>query len=187
MICKRTFGQLAGTAIVGLGIAFASTAPAMAQDLSQPESNQTNGVTTLQGADGLTRTTFPVEQPGVQGRNLDLQPGDEINISVDGQTAEIINAAGDVVGSFTAPQLYDDEGNELTARFAFHEGMLIVAETGPTARDACTKASVDKWTYRVGATGVCGALGAGTGGLAGGLCGLGAAAVEDRINFDKVC
>ncbi|AEX47232.1 hypothetical protein CDB402_1936 [Corynebacterium diphtheriae INCA 402] len=33
---------------------------------------------------------------------MDLQPGDEINISVDGQTAEIINAAGDVVGSFTA-------------------------------------------------------------------------------------
>lgn len=187
MVFKQAYGRLAGSVIVGLGIAFASTAPATAQNLSQAESNLGAEVTTLQGSDGLTRTTSPVEQPGVQGRNLDLQPGDEINISVDGQTAEIINAAGDVVGSFTAPQIYDIEGNELSASFVFYDGMLILTETGPTARGACTKATVGKWTYRIGAAGVCGALAAGTGGLAGGACGLGANAAEDHIDFNKVC
>lgn len=187
MISRRTLGRAAGAAIVGLGIAFASTAPAMAQDLTRFEDNQEIGSMTLQGSDGLTRTTSPVEQPGVQGRNLHLQPGDHVNISGDGQTADIINADGDVVGSFTAPKLYDDEGEELSARFFLHEGMLILAQTGPTARDACTKATVGKWTYRVGAAGVCGALGAGSGGLAGGACGLGANLAEDHINFNKVC
>ena len=56
----------------------------MAQDLTRFEDNQEIGSMTLQGSDGLTRTTSPVEQPGVQGRNLHLQPGDHVNISGDG-------------------------------------------------------------------------------------------------------
>ncbi|WP_155860784.1 hypothetical protein [Corynebacterium timonense] len=187
MICKRAFGRVAGAALVGVGLALAPATPTVAQEGAHAGSQVGDDSFILQGADGLTRSTSPVEQPGVQGRHIELQPGDRIEISADGQTADLVNKDGDVVGSFTAPQIYDADGNELSARFAQYEDMLILAETGPSTRDACTKATVGKWTYRIGAAGVCGALGAATGGVAGGACGLGATWAEDNINFDSVC
>lgn len=187
MICKRAFGKATAVAVLGAGLAFASTMPAVAQDLAPAASASAPDTLVLQGADGLTRSTTPVEQSGVQGRQLNLKPGDRIDISADGQRAELVNKDGEIVGAFTAPGLYDEDGNELPARFVTYENMLILSETGVAARDACTKATVGKWTYRVGAAGVCGALGAASGGLAGGACGLGAAAAEDNIDFDTVC
>lgn len=187
MICKRTFGKVAGAALMGVGLAFAPAVSADAQEGDYAVSQVGDSSFVLQGADGLTRSTLPVDQPGVQGRHIELQPGDRIEISGDGQIADLVNKDGDVVGSFTAPQIYDADGNELSASFVQYEDMLILAETGLSSRDACTKAAVGKWTYRVGATGVCGALGAGTGGVAAGACGLGAAWAEDNINFDSVC
>ena len=151
--------------------------------------NVQNSDTTLvlMGSDGKTRTTKEVDQPGVQGRKVELAKNDSLHLSDDGKVADIINGNGEVVGSFTAPRLFDENGSELSARFFVYDDILILAQEGIANRDACTKATVGKWTYRVGAAGVCGALGAGTGGLAGGACGLGASLAEDHIDFDKVC
>lgn len=141
----------------------------------------------LPGSDGLTRRAVPAPDSTIQGKKVELQPGDRIDISVDGQTAHIVNSEGEIVGDFTAPRLYDDQGNELDARFVTYEDLLILAQTGITTRDACTKATVGKWTYRIGAAGVCTAAGLGLTPGAGAACGLGASGLEDQIPFDKVC
>lgn len=116
-----------------------------------------------------------------------LQPGDVVVISNDEQRADIMNVHGEVVGSFTNPQLYDDQGKEINARFFLVDDILALTERGTGYRETCTKATVVKRTYRIGALGVCGASGAGTGGLGGAACGAGSMALEDSINFESVC
>lgn len=91
------------------------------------------------------------------------------------------------VGIFEAPQLYDGAGNQIPAALKVSDNLLLVVQSGTQNRSACGKATAGKWTYRIGAAGVCGALAAGTGGVTGAACGLGASAAEDHINFDSVC
>lgn len=74
MICKRTFGKVAGAALMGVGLAFAPAVSADAQEGDYAVSQVGDNSFVLQDADGLTRSTLPVDQPGVQGRHIELQP-----------------------------------------------------------------------------------------------------------------
>ncbi|MFI5504728.1 hypothetical protein ACFLIN_05165 [Corynebacterium kutscheri] len=187
MISYRKFSKLIVSSTLGFIIACSTTFPASAQNYTESNTTQSSHDNALLGSDGLIRKTRKVEDADIQGRKLDLQPGDIVKISADGQQADIINSKGEVVGSFTSPGLYDHDGNKLDTRFVYDDEILSLIEDGALFVDACGKSTLGKWTYRVGAAGVCGAFGAGTSGLGGAACGLGFAALEDQINFDKVC
>lgn len=190
MISRRFIAS----AFAGL-LFIAGSAPLAGAQSSQSSSNLGNNVAEansetqlLLGSDGKDRATTPVDEPGIQGKKVELLPGDRLEVTEDGQKAHIINADGDVVGIFEAPRLVTEDGTEKEARFAVSGELLTLqAQQGGIQLMSCTRAEVGKWTYRVGVIGVCGALAAGTGGVAGGLCGLGAAWAEDNIPFDSVC
>lgn len=71
MICKRAFGKMAGTALVGLSIALASTVPAQATETPNPKlsHNQVAGQSqTVTYSDGTTVTGVMADD----GQNVQL-------------------------------------------------------------------------------------------------------------------
>lgn len=124
---SKSFLKKISYLIATLGFLLCCAIPASADDLNADVSNSS---AVLQGADGLTRSTIPVDYIGLHGKRLALQPGDVVVISNDDQRADIMNVHGEVVGSFTNPQLYDDQGKEINARFFLVDDILALTERG---------------------------------------------------------
>lgn len=163
---------------------------AMVSAAEQVEVSPQSGVVSrpdmLQGSDGVARRIEDFDQDGLQGRRVFLSDGDRLEVKAGGTQVSLVNSDGDEVGVFSNPTVVQD-GHSKPGVFSVVGDVVTVAPAGPQFRDACRKATVGKWTYRIGATGVCTAFGLGTSGLGGAACGLGASAAEDQINFDKVC
>lgn len=178
-VAAATLGIVPNQVVVG--------AEEAASPISSYQSAATDHIANLQGSDGKVREVRTASRNGVQGRELSLLDGDELKVSEDGSVVSLYNGDGIIVGTFESPELEDEKGNSIDARFSTYENFLLVIEDGVSNRSGCGKATAGKWVYRVGAAGVCTAASLGMGPLGGAGCSLGAAAFEDEIPFDNVC
>lgn len=139
------------------------------------------------GKDGIARTVVTKDN-GAGGENtlsneLKLMPGDRVEISEDGLVASVFENDGSLLGEFVSPTV-NVEGEDIQGQFEFENGNLLTTfDDDVTLPFACWQGTTAKWTWRVAAGLVCGALGVVTvpGGFA---CGLGAAGAEDAMNID---
>lgn len=167
----------------------ASISSQVVATLSDKDTTASFSIETLQGSDGLHRWAVYNKKSGIDGKKITLYRGDTLQISEDAKQVRIVNRKGNTVGTFNAPEIVTDDGEVTPAKFSIRNGNYVTLdyETPQYAARSCWRATLGKWTYRVGAGGICTAFGLGTSGVGGFACGLGAAYIEDKIPFNSVC
>lgn len=140
------------------------------------------------GDDGVARTVV-TEDNGAGGKNalsneLKLASGDRVEISPDGLVVSVYQKGGSLLGEFVSPSV-NINGEDVQGQFEFEDGNLLTTfHDNVELPFGCWQGTTAKWTWRVAAGMVCGALGVVSvpGGFA---CGLGAAGAEDAMNIDQ--
>lgn len=139
------------------------------------------------GPDGLERSITVAE--GNSGLHFDLQPGDEIQVSDDGQVATLVTLDGTELIQFDSPRV---EG-AAHSTFKYRDGELTAvaagADGGPSFTTfGCAAASAISWGWSILWAGmVCVPAALGTGGVGGFICGAVGSGISSFVPFDRVC
>lgn len=190
MRMRLAISTLATTAAISLA-AVLTTAPANAT----PAMTETNAVAgQIVGADGFTRTlsTDSANSTGLAGvsSSVTLAPGDRLIAAPDGQRVYLIDVAGDVLFTLSAPTLGTGVTgqHEVAAKLVVSGNHIVItpATFAPMSRAACASSFWGNVIFNVGMAGMCAALAVGT--VVGGVvCTAALIGANTQINFDSKC